>query len=392
MKKKELLKLIKKVNEANKVIMNNSRLLSITKFDSLSMPNSKDERMWFPNIPDLKEEFEILKKEVKEAQINIEKQKEIIEEAEKKCNHEIRLEYYGYPINSYQCVICGKIIHPDNYFSWGDSINRNKHCVILLSKDQVDEDGFSYEESGGYKKSQILSIILEILKHKKGDEEIDLIDEFRKLKFSNCKIRDDKPILEYYILIIGGSNHECIGENAYVYTPTYMPAVNFLKYFKNLLNVKIEFIASGDILSGYECTEIRNENNSEIKFSKYNTLEELNYLLKISSKIPYKMVIDISNLSTYEIVNNKIVMKKYNLNLNEKFTNSYIVEIIDIYSIKNISTFENFFESYRTPNKLYLCDNGENRDTYYYSIEKDEIINENLDTTCGKIKSKLKNE
>ncbi len=387
MKKKELLELIKNVNKAKKVIMNNSKLLSITTSDFLGRLTSKDESKWFPNVSDLKDEFEVLKSEVKETQVNVGKQKEMLESAERNCNHEVRLEYYGY---YYQCVVCGKIIYPDNYFRWGDSINRNRHCVILPAKNQVDGDGCRYEKYDGYEDEGVLKIILEILKRKNEDDEVDLVDEFKKLNLSNCEIRNEKSKPEHYILIIGGSNEKRMGENVYVYTPTYMPAIDFLKYFKNLLNVKIEFIASSDILESYECTKIRNENSFEIKFSKYDTLEELNYLLKDSMKIPYELVIDISNLSTYEIVNDEIFRKKYNLNLNEKFPNSHVVEIVDIHSIGRILTYEDFFEGYKTPNELYLCDNGKNSDTHYYSMVKDKAIKEDLDATCGKLKRKLR--
>lgn len=382
MKKKEILHLINKINKANNFIKNNSKLLTITR------PFS-DENMWFPNIPELKDEFAILKEEVKEVQINSNKQKEILEEAKNHCNHEIRLEYYGDIVSSYQCAICGKTIHPDNYFSWGDSINRNRHCVILPAKEQIDEDGFSYELRSGYKKEQIISIILELLKYKNDEDEIDLIDEFKKLNLPSSKIIDKKLIPEYYILIIGGSNHECMENNTYIYSPTYIPAVNFLKYFKNLLNVKIEFIASSDILNSYEYMKIRNENDGAIQFREYHTLEELNELINISSKIPYKLVIDAANLTTYKIVKNKIISQKYNLNLCEKFPNSHIIEIADINSIKNTSEIKKIFESFNTPNELYLCNSDENSNTYY-SLEKETLVKETLDQTCDKIKKRLK--
>ncbi len=383
MKKKEILHLINKINKMNNFIMNNSRLLTITR------PFS-DESMWFPNIPELKDEFAILKEEIKEVKSNVDKQKEILEETKNHCNHEIRLEYYGDIVSSYKCAICGKTIHPDNYFSWGDSINRNRHCVILPAKEQIDEDGFSYELNNGYRKEQIISIILEILNYKNDEDEIDLIDEFKKLNLPNSKIIDKKLIPEYYILIIDGSNHEHIGNNAYIYTPIYIPAVNFLKYFKNLLNIKIEFIASNDILDSYECTKIRNENDGSIQFSEYHTLEELKELIKISSKIPYKLVINASNLSTYKIVKSRIIRQKYNLNLCELFPNSHIIEIADIHSIKNTSELKKIFESFKTPNDLYFCSDGENSNTYYYSLENEKLVKESLDQTCDKIKRKLK--
>ena len=173
--------------------------------------------------------------------------------------------------------------------------------------------------------------------------------------------------------------------NTYIYSPTYIPAVNFLKYFKNLLNIKIEFIASSDILNSYECMKIRNENDGNIQFREYHTLKELNELIDISSKIPYKLVIDAANLTTYKIVKNKIISQKYNLNLCEKFLNSHIIEIADIQSYKNTSELKKIFESFNTPNELYLCNSNT-----YYSLENENPVKETLDQTCDKIKRRLK--
>ena len=167
MKKKELLKIIEKVIETDKVTKKSSKILTITTYETTNV--TKDESMWFPNIEELKDEFEILKKEIKEVQVNLDKSREIIREIKKNCKHEIRIEYFGNYIDGYQCAICGKMFYPS-------------------LENSTNIDNFAYIECEGYEKEQILNIILEILKHKDDEEEIDLIAEFKKLKYPNCEI------------------------------------------------------------------------------------------------------------------------------------------------------------------------------------------------------------
>ena len=202
MKKKELLELINNVNIANHIIRDSSKLLSMTTLASFGYPIPLSEDMWFPDIPDLKDEFEVLKKEVKEVKENARKQKDILKNACKYCKHEVRLLYDGDFFDNSQCVLCGKVISSDSCFSWGESINKNIHCVLLPSKYQYD-DGVRYEVAEGYDEKQVLKIILTILENKSDEEEIDLVDEFKKLNLPNCKIRNEKPKPENYILIIG---------------------------------------------------------------------------------------------------------------------------------------------------------------------------------------------
>lgn len=88
MKKIEIINLIR----ANRIIDKNSKLLSITR--DKRFPNIKiDIEYWFPDIEELKDEFEILKKEVLNVQEESIKCQEIINKG--KCNHEVRLKHFG---------------------------------------------------------------------------------------------------------------------------------------------------------------------------------------------------------------------------------------------------------------------------------------------------------
>ena len=107
MKKIDILKVI----ESNLKIINNSKLLSITK-DKSFFNYPKSIECWFPNIEDLKDEFYVLRKEVQSKLEETNKCEKIIEDS--CCNHEIRLAHFYTFSRDYQCVFCGEHITSDN--------------------------------------------------------------------------------------------------------------------------------------------------------------------------------------------------------------------------------------------------------------------------------------
>ena len=328
--------------------------------------NIKYERAIFPNIKELEEDFNTLIKELKKIISVRDISKEKIENITKNCKHEIRLVYYGLFGNSYKCPICDKSLS-DSDFDLNNKLR--SHCVLLPNKYQYDSDDIK----DGYDKDIIYNIILDILKDKNDEEEIDLIKEFANLHLKYCKIINEEVEDEKYILIIGGSNIENITNYSFITSVNNINSEDIYDYFKDLLNIRVKYIENEKTIG---CkSSVRGDGT--IAKESYNSLENLKEILN-KETVNYNIIIDATNLYEYIIENNKIEVRKYDLNLKEIFKNSKIVRIEDISKDKSRK------ESVDLKNKindLYF----EHSDKYYYSDEKDDV-----NSTCNKIKKLLK--
>lgn len=375
MKKYEILKLI----EANEIIKKNNDLLSITRdkrFENILI----DKECWFPNIEELKNEFNILAEEVQNALDETIFYKKYIENSG--CNHEIRLEHFGLFSHHSRCILCGKIATGDNCISWEDSINRNKYCVDLVAKYQDDED-YDYV-SDGYTNEQVYKIIINILKDKKDDDEVDLVQEFKKLNLQNCKINKEKKITENYILIIGGSNKQFVDNESYLYKKGLKIGLDFIKYFSGLLNTKVELIDNGEILESGNFKKIFPRKNYNLKFTDYTTTDELEKILSYQKEIPFEVIIDLSELYEYKINDGIISKESYSLKLNEWFPNSHIIRIGNL-SKKRLEELSQYLKNIHDFDNLYVYQNGK-----YYYLENDKIESDTLENACEKIKKLLR--
>lgn len=368
MKKIDILKVI----EANLKIMNNSKLLSITKDRAFPWYSIKTE-YWFPNIEELKEEFEILRKEVQSRLDETNECKKIIENS--CCNHEVRLTHYHTFGGYYKCVFCDESISFDNCSSFEYSVNRNCNCANLTAKYQDSED---YEAlTNGYTKKDIYEIIINILKDKDDNEEIDLVEEFKKLNLKECEIIQKKKVLENFILIISGTNQKYIDNISYITCKTFNVGVDFVKYFSGILNTKIELIDDNDYLfkSAFP------NHSSNLNFISYNTIEELEEQLQRQKHIPFKIIIDLSDLYNYDIIDSSIKKENVNLDLKELFPNAHIIKIKDL-SKKSLKELSIFLHEYQ---ELYAYSNNK-----YYYLEDNEVKFEKLEDTCFKFKKLLR--
>ena len=373
MKKLEILKLI----DINKTIDKNKALLSITKdknFGRKTLPK----KYWLPNIKELQEEFNVLSKEIQNALDVTESCKKHLENS--RCDHLIRLKHYGLFWNHSRCVLCRDTIFSDNCINFEYSINRNKYCVDLIAKEQ-DNDDYDYS-SLGYTNEQVYEIIMNILNNRNEDDEIDLVQEFKRLNLVNCKINEEKKVNENYILIIGGSNKQFIDDESYLYKKSIKIGLNFIDYFSELLNTKIELIDNREVLQ--EIKKIKSENHN-LKFLTYDTIDELKENLLEQIKIPFKLIIDFSDLYEYKICNNYVSKKTYNLRLNEYFPNSHIIKIGNLIkgSLEEISEFLKNTQNY---DNLYAY-----HDDNYYFLENDGIKSDVFENTCKNLKKILKN-
>jgi len=371
MKKREIIDLI----QANYKIINNKTILTIAN-------PSLNEQFWFPDVQELKEEFQILKKEIKEAQKETNDGKETIKACT--CTHQIRLEHYGLFHNHSHCVLCDTSIPSDNLVNWEYSMNRNKYCVDLIAKYQEDEDYWYVKD--GYTKEQIFEIILNILKNKNNEDEIDLVQEFKKLNLDNCKINEEKKKNEHYILIISGTNKKYIDKDTYIAKKGLRIGIDFFKYFTELINTKVELIENNEFEESNEFKSLFRSNNYNLKFTSYDTIEQLNKVLDKQKDIPFKIIIDLSNLYEYNIQETSISETPVHLNLNNFFPNSRIIKIEDL-SKQTLEQLSHFLKTNQENQNLYAYKN----DNYYY-IDNGEIKSNNLENTCNKVKCLLRKQ
>lgn len=374
MKKSEILKLI----EANKKIIKNSELLSITR-DKVVKSLLIDKEFWFPDIDELKEEFDVLREEVQSALDETISCKKYIQSSG--CKHEVRLKYFGLFGGDSRCIFCDEIIAPNNCTSFEYSINRNKYCVDLIAKYQDDED---YNDViDGYTDEDVYEIIIDILKDKENDEEIDLVQEFKKLNLKKCKINEDKKVTENYILIIGGSNKQFVDDESYLYKKGLRVGIDFVKYFSSLLNTKVELIDNSETLESDDLKALT-EDNYNIKLTNYNTTEELDKVLLKQRNIPFKIIIDLTELYEYKVSDDAITKESVTLKLDEYFPHSHIIRIGNL-SRMSLEELSNFLRNIQNPSDLYAYHGNK-----YYCLEEDEIKSDNLENTCGKFKRLLR--
>lgn len=374
MKKSEILKLI----EANKIIKKNCALLSITR-DNVVKTLLIDEKYWFPNIDELKKEFDVLREEVQSALDETANSKKYIQGSG--CKHEVRLKYFGLFGGDSRCIFCDEIIAPNNCTSFEYSINRNKYCVDLIAKYQVDEDYNDVED--GYADEDVYEIIIDILKDKEDEEEIDLIQEFKKLNLKKCKINEEKKVNENYILIIGGTNKQFVDDESYLYKKGLRVGIDFVKYFSSLLNTKVELIDNSETLESDDLKAL-SKDHYNLKLTNYSTTEELEKILLKQRKIPFKIIIDLTELYEYKVSDDTITKESVTLKLDEYFPNSHIIRIGNL-SRMSLEELSNFLKNTQNSSDLYAYQSNK-----YYYLNDHEIESDNLENTCGKFKRLLK--
>ena len=365
MKKIEIINLIR----ANRIIDKNSKLLSITR--DKRFPNIKiDIEYWFPDIEELKGEFEILKKEVLDVQEESIKCQEIINKS--KCNHEVRLKHFGLFGSHSNCIFCNKTIMGDNCVNWEYSVNRNNYCVDFIAKYQDDEDYDNICE--GYTEEDIYLIIAKLLEDRDENEEIDLVQELKRLNLEKSIISEKKIEKEDYILIISGTNKQYLDNETYIQNKINLNiALEILNYFFNLLNTKIELI---------DCKKHQIENLSDkVKLVQYETIDNLEQILIRQQEIPFKIIIDITELYEYTFKNEKIIKKETKINLEELYPNSIIIRIKNL-SNKRKEELLAYLKEYQSLIYAYQYNK-------YYSYNEGTLDEQNQEEIFSRIKMML---
>jgi len=323
MKKKDILKII----ELNKTLAKNQNLILLTKHPQITSIEF-DEEYWFPDIPDLNDEFNILKQEIKKAikenQISLQDLKQLT----KDCHHEVRLQANSFMISTSTCVFCKKTIDGDNTSNSNtiyNDINRNRNCV-MFTEDRYDENYEDFIE--GYTFNDVYDILLKIIENKSDDEEINLITELKQLKLNKYYVDERSYEKEYYILIIGGSNTKQINENSYMTSTKTIIASKLAKLLGGIPKVKVELIENHDTYSSNDFKKIFPYTNiTGYRFFNYSTIEDLEKQLEKEQHVPFDLIINAANLQEFIISNNQISTKNYDLNLQSLFSSSHIINL-----------------------------------------------------------------
>ena len=131
-------------------------------------------------------------------------------------------------------------------------------------------------------------------------------------------INKEKRKQEKYILIIAGTNKEYLNDSTYISNNYDLKVEDYYNKFISMLNTKVAII---DNSFKY------NQFSGKVDVKNYDTLESLNKSLEYYKDIKFDIVIDLSKLYQFEIINNQFQSNEYKLPLNELFPNSNIFSI-----------------------------------------------------------------
>ncbi len=212
MKKKEIIEIIK-----NKKIIRNSKILPLYSYCS----NNEDIKSILEKVI---EENETLKNQYKTDT----KAKEEFDSFKSscKCTHEIRKKVYVEDDEDlfrenyyYECVFCG-----------------HKIPISFSNADWYERHFYNYSVYFENNEIGIFDIILKILEEKDDDDEINLVEEFKRLNLDQtvCTINDDERQNNYVMIIdnsIKSKEKPSIGE------------INLLDYISKLNGVRVHLIS-----------------------------------------------------------------------------------------------------------------------------------------------------
>lgn len=314
MKKKEIIDVIKNIKT-----IQNSKLLPLYDHCSYDENIKKILKKVIEENKELNKQYEIDSKALQEYN-NF--------KSSCKCNHDIRKKVYieddedlFHQNYFYECVFCGHTIPIDSKNAgWYERHNYGK-CVYFENNE-----------------SNILDIILKILEDKDDDEEIDLVEEFKKLDIDQtiCRINDDKRP-ENYIMIIDNS---MIAKEK-----TPLNEILLLDYLSKLDGVRVNLFSKSisynklkyGLLSNGGYLYPKDMHISSDFYFPFNSLEK-----DKKNNIPYKIIINLSpTLTMYDITREEKI--NIDIVLKETFPNSSILTLPQI-NDENLEEILNYIE------------------------------------------------
>lgn len=251
------------------------------------------------------------------------------------CEHQIVLYVHGLFQSTYECVLCGK-----RYVYYNDQLPKLNE-TIELEQTSYNKDGIRRR----YNFYEIYHAIMEIIKDKDDDDEIDFLNEFTK-QFEMLNIGDliinGKELKKIYnVLIIGGSNDIKVDNTVSFNNETSNKLEKIITRFYNIYRINITLIDS------------KNSINKDFYQASYEyiTLEDLMSNLENVKDTNFDLIVDATNLLKSEVKDGVISISPFTLNLKEMFPHSTIFSLneqMDIFNLINLvnsnETFSNDFK------------------------------------------------
>ena len=314
MKREELKKIVEyklfRINQSSSRLPDLTRKIERINDEFVETPIEEDK--WFLNIKELKDEFEILKKEVK---VFLRLEREVAEFYKTyKCNHFIQINDYESGFNFYQqrCVLCGMpLLFSDKY------LHSKNDCVVFLGDEVIDPyDGWVKTH---YTETQILNIILDICNNS-SEEDIDIIKELKKLKLEYVDyIRNAN---KKFVMFVIGTNKTKIDDYTYFNSDNNIYYDSFIDRFRQMLGVHLTIVGNGKQLEKYKSDE-------SIELIEYSNIEELEKGLKYFDD-KYDLIIDMSSLYKISVIKSNIIPKRYKIDYSKMFPSARVLKVNDL--------------------------------------------------------------
>ena len=301
----------------------------------------------FVSIPELQNDMDVLKEEVKE-RIQKKDDAEMFLKNGFVCNHPVR--YFHDFENFYakeKCMLCGKDFLADSnkcIRSIHDLYKKEKSPKIAVFLEEYASAGVAgwgeVEYSHAYDEAKVMTLLKNMLE-KLPDGSFDLVDEIEKNEFEHCII--NKPSFKKFVLFISGTNEMYLDDGTYVKADSIVSHMDLLDCFKELYNVTFQLVCDKKEVLSYGLDA---EDYDTLFINSYGSLEELLDILKSLRDIPFSLVIDGTNLKDISFNNNQIIIKPYQLNLPTLFSGAEYLYVkdylggkrkIDSYALKNIN-------------------------------------------------------
>ena len=372
MKKREIIEMINSIETLKKY----GDFIVMKKEDDRFIEIFEDEKRWYPNIPELKEYFDILKEEltdIKDKTNNAIKNRKTI-----KCSHEVRLKNYQLSWRYYQCALCGASIKLSNRFE--EPLDLDKHYISFINKYQFDYDDGPYKIESGKSRKELLDLILKILEKYSDEDEVDLVEELSKLNIGPEEVNLEKRSKETYILIINGTNIQYIKkDNIYISRrPLISDTIKFIECFLGLLNTRLAIVEGESFIKDEYLKKIENPRN---KILKYVAIKDLKINLNALRYIPFKLVLDLSELYNYKIENDEVKVSDYLVDLKKLFPSSVIIRIQGFNINKSDEEIKEYLLKYR--------DVIVSRGNFYYHNSLDNVECIDTNNMCKKLRRRL---
>lgn len=371
MKKREIIEML----NAIEILKKYGNFIVMKKEDDRFIEIFEDEKRWYPNIPELKEYFDILKEEltdIKDKTNNAIKNRKTI-----KCSHEVRLKNYQLSWHYYQCALCGASIKLSNRFE--EPLDLDKHYISFINKYQFDYDDGPYKIESGKSRKELLDLILKILEKYSDEDEVDLVEELSKLNIGPEEVNLEKRSKETYILIINGTNIEYIKNNdIYISRRSLISdTIKFIECFLGLLNTRLAIVEGESFIKDEYLKKIGGLRN---KILKYDTIKDLKINLNALRYTHLNQCL-LSELYDYKIENGNVVASDYSLNLERLFPNSIIIRVQGFNINKSDEEIKEYLLKYR--------DAIVNRGNFYYYNSSDNVEYIDTNNMCKKLRRRL---